>query len=180
MVLVNSKITVLTVRWPSHWLHTRLLGGVSFPHLPEAQTDSHLPAVLGLSVCRTWCQMWSDCWSLGIPQALAHQVVVRVRKTESNGKGQSSTNSNHKQGCTEQTIWGCTEQLEATAKSCKTHNLQELQGEHRLAILSPMEGGLKERRPPSIGERRRTCHRYLAGLRSFLKQGIWYMCLYTL
>ena len=43
--------------------------------------------------------------------------------------------------------------------SYKKHNPQELQGEHRLAILSPMEGGLKEQLPPSTGEGRRACHR---------------------
>ena len=61
-------------------------------------------------------------------------------------------------------MWGWTERLGIGGKHLEEYNLKVLQGEHWLAILPPMEGGLTERRPPSMETRRRTCHRYLAGL----------------
>ena len=46
----------------------------------RAQTDSHYPAALGLSVCRTWCRDGLTAVVRAYPRRSSHQVVVRARK----------------------------------------------------------------------------------------------------
>ena len=61
-------------------------------------------------------------------------------------------------------MWGWRERLGIGCKHRREYTLKVLQGEHWLAILPPIEGGLTERRPPYMETRHRTCHRYLGGL----------------
>ena len=46
----------------------------------RARTDSHYPAALGLSVCRTWCRDGLTAVVRAYPRNSSHQVVVRARK----------------------------------------------------------------------------------------------------